>query len=138
MSTGEANTQRLDPPETPDGKHYLGRIHNTAQLVQCIANVQASGRVVIEEKNLRYAGNGDPFANLRRHGAYGLVVRMDDKVARLSSLLKPGATIGPTVDESAYDTAMDLMNYAGILLAWMCDQKGKEAVRSASENELKK
>ena len=76
---------------------------------------------VAERKNRDYTSdNPDPFFNLRRGGPFGIAVRMDDKVSRLISLLRPGAG-KPQVDESVVDTARDLLNYSWLLLALIED-----------------
>lgn len=46
--------------------------------------------------------------NLDKHGLYGIIVRMDDKLARLNNLQKSEAM----VDESIEDTLMDIAGYA--------------------------
>lgn len=101
------------------------KLKDTLELVNQIDHLQELGRQTIQTKNTRYAGSGDPFANLRRHGVYGLVVRMDDKIARLTNLLRPGTALTPTGDESVLDTVMDLMNYAAILAAWLTTESGE-------------
>lgn len=71
-------------------------------------------------KNADYAGPDDPFLNFRVCEALGipaevgLVVRMSDKLARISNLIKPGR-IAQVKDESSLDTLADLANYAMIL-----------------------
>ena len=69
-------------------------------------------------KNADYSGaSDDPFFNLRRGGEFGIAVRLDDKVSRLLSLLKPGAT-AKVASESVDDTIDDIVNY-GLLLRAM-------------------
>jgi hypothetical protein len=60
-------------------------------------------------KNSDYAGDEDPLFNLRRHGAYGVSVRLDDKISRLAVLDK--AQTLPN-NESIADTEIDTAVYA--------------------------
>lgn len=76
------------------------------------------------KKNADYAGDGDPFANFRLVEMLGIcsvetgiLVRMTDKMARCSNLLKEGKT-NQVKDESVDDTLVDLANYAVILAAY--------------------
>ena len=48
--------------------------------------------------------------NLKVHGLYGILVRMDDKMARLSNLI--GKEHDPKVDESISDTFRDIAGYS--------------------------
>lgn len=69
-------------------------------------------------KNADYAGEEDPFKNFKGSEMYGIsaeqaiLVRMGDKVMRISNLLKRDAKVS---DESILDTCSDLANYAMIL-----------------------
>lgn len=71
-------------------------------------------------KNAGYAGDADPLANFQTAEALGIpvplgiAVRMSDKWARLTRLLKTGEN--PLPSESITDTLQDLINYAAILL----------------------
>jgi hypothetical protein len=48
------------------------------------------------------------------HGSYGLIVRLTDKMQRLCRLGAPGKPV-PNF-ESMEDTAIDILNYAGMLV----------------------
>jgi len=73
------------------------------------------------KKNRDYAGIGDPFHNFKNAEVVGvpvergIMVRMMDKMARISQLLDNEAEVK---DESIYDTITDLINYAAILKAY--------------------
>lgn len=75
---------------------------------------------ISRRKNSDYATGADPFSNFRIceglgiPAEVGIVVRMSDKMARISNLIKPGAK-AQVVDESVLDTLSDLANYAMIL-----------------------
>ena len=73
---------------------------------------------IFEAKNADYAAGDDPFKNLRRHGEHGIVVRMDDKISRLDSFFNPanGKKEAAVPEESIEDTALDLANYALLLI----------------------
>lgn len=65
-----------------------------------------------EKKNADY---GDSFSqSISKWGYTAALVRMDDKMNRLNSLLCRN-TAQKVKDESALDTAMDLANYAVML-----------------------
>ena len=82
------------------------------------------------KKNADYAGDSDPFANFRLVEMLGIcsvetgiLVRMTDKMARITNLLKDGKT-NQVKDETVDDTVLDLSVYSVILMAWR-KQKGK-------------
>jgi hypothetical protein len=68
-----------------------------------------------------YAGQEDCLANLKRFGAWGIVVRLSDKFSRLESLTKTVMQGGsPAVlGESLRDTLRDIRNYAFLLQIFM-------------------
>ena len=71
--------------------------------------------VVYERKNADY---GDSFAqSLDKHGLIAAIVRMDDKLNRVTSLNSSGDI--QVTDESLRDTVMDLANYAIMTVMWM-------------------
>lgn len=79
---------------------------------------------ITKKKNSDYTGTSDdPFANFRKRGEFGFLVRMDDKLARLESFIQKGSF--QVADESFEDTCIDLANYA-ILLAGFVKQKKAE------------
>jgi hypothetical protein len=67
---------------------------------------------LLRAKGHDYAGNEDCLANLRKHGLYGIVVRLSDKFSRLESLAKQGWGKAEVKDESVRDTLRDIRNYA--------------------------
>ena len=76
------------------------------------------------KKNADYAGDSDPFANFRLVEKLGIcsvetgiLVRMTDKFARITNLLKSGKT-NQVKDETVDDTLIDLANYSVILAAY--------------------
>jgi hypothetical protein len=80
---------------------------------QLLADMQK----MTDRKNHDYAGPDDPLANLRKHGEYGVVVRMGDKVMRLEQFFQPGSKRKLKVkDEKITDTCIDLAVYALLCL----------------------
>jgi len=72
---------------------------------------------VVTAKNKDYSRGESPFKNLARHGTYGIVVRMDDKICRLDSLTSPKYGGEPAIKtESIEDTALDLAVYSLLLI----------------------
>lgn len=84
-----------------------------------------TARTLSERKNHDYAGdNGErPFANFERVESMGVcstergfLVRIVDKVSRLSSFCQSGSFA--VSDESFSDTVMDAINYLVLLAAY--------------------
>lgn len=86
-------------------------------LLEDIKETFANCIEVAERKNADYAGT-DPFANFMNSKVVNvepkraIMVRMMDKVSRISNLLDNEAQVK---DESIYDTLDDLINYTAIL-----------------------
>ena len=79
---------------------FLGKVQHHAQICQKLNEIYA-------QKNHDY---GDSFG--KGYAEYGMVmavIRLEDKLNRLKSLLKAEALVK---DESINDTLMDLANYA--------------------------
>jgi hypothetical protein len=79
----------------------------------------ATNLEITRKKNADYAGVGDPFKNFNlcqdlgiTSVESGLLVRMTDKLSRISTLLNKEAQVN---DEAIIDTLSDLSNYAMIL-----------------------
>lgn len=67
-----------------------------------------------EAKNHDY---GDSFnTTLNKYGPVASLVRMEDKLNRLSALLKDKAAVP---EESVKDTLMDLANYSVMTILWL-------------------
>lgn len=92
---------------------------------QMLAGVAAE---ITKRKNADYSKTKDAFANFQlveylgvTDTATGIMVRMCDKVIRISNLIK---TEGKVKDESITDTLIDLANYSLILAVWINTNKG--------------
>lgn len=80
------------------------------------------GMVIMKEKNHDYAGLDDPFKNFKNVEMLGIsvekgiLVRMIDKISRISNLLERPAQVA---DEKIQDTLLDLINYTNILKVYI-------------------
>tara|TARA_B100001059_G_scaffold211737_1_gene226313 strand:- start:7077 stop:7364 length:288 start_codon:yes stop_codon:yes gene_type:complete len=90
-----------------DQQHQTNRVEQFSQ-------VQQEGLELFKRKNADY---GDAFAN---YGPIGVLVRMGDKIQRLSNITKKGVTM--VNDESLRDTLIDLHNYSAMAVLLM-DEK---------------
>lgn len=86
-------------------------------------------RSLMRKKNADYAGNEgkEPFANFTRVEAMGIcsteqgfLVRMTDKMSRLSSFVESGKLA--VENESFEDTIIDVVNYAVLLYSYIHDK----------------
>jgi hypothetical protein len=90
---------------------------------------RAERRIAVSRaKNADYSAGADPFANFTRVEALGIcsveqgfLVRMVDKMSRISSFVERGEL--SVKDESVDDTLLDLANYADLLAAYIESQK---------------
>jgi hypothetical protein len=82
-------------------------------------------RDLMDKKNRDYAGNDgkEPFANFTRVEAMGIcsteqgfMVRLTDKMSRLSSIIASGKT--SVTNETFEDTMVDVINYIVLLSAY--------------------
>ena len=83
---------------------------------------------IIEKKNTDYATDKEAFLNFKACEIFnipvetGIVVRMCDKMSRISNLIYKEAAVK---DESVLDTLQDLANYAIILKIYLEHEKKK-------------
>lgn len=80
-----------------------------------LKTVMDEGLALFRRKNRDY---GDAFADC---GPVGVLVRMQDKIRRCQSITKTGITL--VDNESLRDTLIDLMNYAGMAVMLMDEEK---------------
>lgn len=76
--------------------------------VVTMKEIQDEARELFARKNKDY---GDSFAD---YGPVGVLVRMGDKIKRLSSITKNGITL--VNDEKLRDTLLDLHNYSAMAI----------------------
>ncbi len=72
---------------------------------------------ITTKKNNDYGGHTDPFKNFRDFEELGILVRMSDKFARLRTALAEKREFQVS-DETVEDTALDLANYALLLICY--------------------
>ena len=87
----------------------------TNKRVQQMQKVQTEGLELFKKKNTDY---GDSFAN---YGPVGVIVRLGDKINRLSSVTQKGVNLVDT--ESTRDTLIDLHNYAAMVIMLLDEKK---------------
>ena len=92
-----------------------------------LKTVQNEAAKLFEKKNSDY---GDAFAN---YGPIGVIVRMGDKINRLSSVTNNGINLVKT--ESIRDTLIDLHNYAAMAIMLMDEDKKDISQNSLPRNE---
>lgn len=98
-----------------------------------IKNLEETYRNCLEtarRKNKDYGGkDNDPYANFRKSTVVGvsvekgILVRMLDKISRISTLLENEAMVS---DEKIIDTCDDLINYTAILKSYILEQTPKK------------
>jgi len=90
-----------------------------------LKTIQAEALELFTRKNKDY---GDAFAN---YGPIGVIVRLGDKIQRLTSITKNSITL--VQDESMRDTLMDLHNYAAMALM-LLDESAVKLPKGAPYN----
>ncbi|MCK5643732.1 MAG: DUF1599 domain-containing protein [Gammaproteobacteria bacterium] len=98
-----------------------------ADRVAQMQKVQTEALELFRKKNADY---GDSFAT---YGPVGVLVRMGDKISRLSSITKSGVNLVNT--ESLRDTLIDLHNYAAMAVM-LLDDRGPAVARLKSQDKL--
>lgn len=87
-----------------------------------LCNFAQIGLAIARNKNADYAGNGDPFANFRLCEGIGvslprgILVRKQDKMARMSNLLERPPQVA---DETLIQTCIDDAMYSLILAVFI-------------------
>lgn len=96
---------------------------NQIEFTEAVQEVFKRASLLLQKKNSDYSGQDDPFKNFRLCEAMGLVsiergllVRMLDKMSRISTLIKNNSH---QVQESIEDTLIDLINYSAILITYL-------------------
>ena len=95
---------------------------------------------VTKAKNADYTGEGDdPFANFTRVEALGItdtargfLVRMTDKMSRITSFAQKGFLL--VKDESVEDTLIDLANYSILMAGFLRSRRMKEPAPEVIES----
>lgn len=100
-------------------------MNKTEQFIQTFTEALQQMQTTMEAKNHDYAsaGEDDPFFNFKQVENLGItsvergfLVRMTDKMTRLSSLLDREAKV---LDEKLEDTVLDMANYSVLLYSYL-------------------
>jgi hypothetical protein len=103
------------------------------ELLEYHKTICTEARDLMSLKNRDYAGNEglEPFANFTRVEAMGIckteqgfMVRLTDKMSRLSSFVRAGKM--HIKDESFKDTCVDVINYMVLLAAYLKDKESNK------------
>lgn len=95
-------------------------ISTTMELLELHRYLGNLGRDIMSRKNSDYANpekSADPFRNFGEYGAFGILVRLSDKLARLRVFIEKsqdGKEFKVT-DEKWEDTLVDAINYLVLL-----------------------
>ena len=81
---------------------------STPDRVEQLLHIQKEALELFKKKNTDY---GDSFAT---YGVVGVIVRMGDKISRLSNISKLGINL--VEDEKIRDTLIDLHNYTAMAI----------------------
>jgi len=112
---------------------------NKQQYLECIADFFGNGIELMKKKSADYASEENPFRNFEGSLAVGvpvdraILVRMMDKIARISNLLTAEAAVK---DEKIEDTLQDLCNYSGILYAYIKQKNGIKTTPTSSDTKI--
>jgi hypothetical protein len=107
---------------------------NREELLKHHQTLCSKAFALMQKKNADYAGRSgeEPFANFTRCEAMGIckteagmLVRMTDKMSRLSSFVESGTL--QVKDESVEDTCLDLINYSVLFYSYLQGKKNENA-----------
>lgn len=117
LEHGESNKVEIMIQRTPHEELFKIHEHLTTKALS-----------LMRKKNADYGASNDPFANFRRSEAVcnvsaekGIMVRLTDKLSRLSTFLDRGEF--SVSDESLEDTVIDGINYFILLYAMRMEKK---------------
>lgn len=106
---------------------------NQKQFLSHIETTFKDALALVERKNKDYAEESNPFANfqfaqlLNMTVEEAILLRVVDKIARISNLTQKGEDQRAVADESIADTVQDIINYLAIMLAYREDEKTKNS-----------
>jgi hypothetical protein len=82
----------------------------------------SDAKALMIRKNQDYACSTDPLKNFRKRGLLGMLVRFEDKLARLDTFIETG--ILAVEEEPVDDLFLDIVNYAVLMAFWIREQRG--------------
>lgn len=123
MSDGMQDEDNKIPVNLNPDEWFANKLRTTKttnELLELHKFLCKHGREVMEKKNSDYANpsvSADPFRNFQAFGAFGILVRLSDKMARLRTFIeKTQAGKEMAVkDEGWEDTLVDAINYLVLL-----------------------
>lgn len=123
------NFTNFSSNSTPNADEKDGQMTRD-ELLRCHIELTKKAYDLMKRKNADYAGRSgvEPFANFTRCESMGIctteagmLVRLTDKLSRLSSFVEAGAF--QVKDESLEDTCVDIINYAILFQSFVQDKK---------------
>jgi hypothetical protein len=84
------------------------------EMINALHNAQQKTLGIFQQKNHDYDSSFSTF------GVIGIIIRMQDKLCRLLSLLSKDQRV---VSESYEDTCLDLINYAAMAIMILCNEE---------------
>lgn len=104
------------------------KIESTEELLNLHKKMCDKAREIMNKKNSDYGADNDPFRNFHGFGAFGILVRLSDKIARMRTFLdklKRGEALA-VVSESIEDTALDAINYIILFIGYVRTWKAEK------------
>lgn len=92
----------------------------------------SEAKALMVRKNQDYAKSEDPLKNFRKRGLLGMLVRLEDKMARLDTFVETG--ILAVSEEPVDDLFKDIINYA--ILMQYCIAEARGQARELEELEV--
>ena len=103
---------------------------NKKEFLDHLATTFSTALEIATKKNSDYSGeNENPFKNFLMSEQVGvdparaILVRISDKLSRISNLLDKDAQV---IDERIEDTILDLVNYSAILKAYLYAKRNNQ------------
>jgi hypothetical protein len=90
---------------------------NRKEYLENFAGITKEMLELTTKKNNDYASDDDPFRNFKAFEELGILVRMNDKFARLRNALYDRKDMAVS-SETVEDTILDLATYAVLLLCY--------------------
>lgn len=91
------------------------------QLFELHNKITSTALELMKLKNADYSTAADPLKNFRKRGLLGMVVRLEDKMARLDTFLESGTLA--VKEEPVDDLFMDIINYCILMQFWICQER---------------
>ena len=116
---------RMSKKESPIENIENDGTHRERFINSMMANTEKA-LALVQRKTQDYATSYDPYKNFRMSESVGvslergILVRICDKISRISNLLDKESSVK---DESIEDTLIDVMNYTNILLCYLQEKK---------------